>query len=185
MDIVPFLPCPNLARCGSKFTKYVDYAESESRNTNWWIYWMIWDGLVNTSMSHWSQFFDFMCQLVPRYDSMLRVIRMTFVQRGAFQFSLIALKWGERKIGLTLGQRYRNSKISILDTVIHVNRWKFQGDRLVGVCSYEEHSNVYQLRSMDATWWPDLEWPGYDIFITCADVISAKDTGGPNTTGAD
>ena len=49
-----------------------------------------------------------------------------------------------------------------------INCWKFQGDRSFGVAltSIQTFSEV---RSLDVTWWPDLEWPESEIFTTCAE----------------
>ena len=48
-----------------------------------------------------------------------------------------------------------------------INHWMFQGDRLFGVAmtSIQTFSEV---RSLDVIWWPDLEWPGPEIF-RCAE----------------
>ena len=35
-------------------------------------------------------------------------------------------------------------------------------------CSYDERSNFSEMMSLDVTWWPDLEYPGSEIF-TCVE----------------
>ena len=87
-------------------------------------------------------------------------------------FNFLPLTYnGDCRIDLALGHRCQNSKISILSIVLElrdINRWKFQGDRSVGVLmtSIQPFSVV---RSFDVTWWPDLEWPGSEIFTTNAE----------------
>ena len=43
--------------------------------------------------------------------------------------------------------KFRN--LCFIDTVTHVNAWKFRGDWSV---SYDEHSNFSEVRSVDVTW---------------------------------
>ena len=53
--------------------------------------------------------------------------------------------------------------IHIIDTVVCSNRWRFQGNRSVGV-ALTNIQTFYEVRSLDVTWWPDLRWPGSKIF---------------------
>ena len=55
----------------------------------------------------------------------------------------------------------------LIDPVRDIICWKFQGDQSFGVVmtSMQTYSGV---RSLDVTWWPDLEWPASEIF-TCAE----------------
>ena len=49
-----------------------------------------------------------------------------------------------------------------MDTVTDINHWKFQGDRSFGLAM----ANIQffsEVRSLDVTWWPDLESPGSEI----------------------
>ena len=55
-----------------------------------------------------------------------------------------------------------------IDTVTHINRWKVQGDRSFGVGIMTSIQTFSEVRSFNVTWWPDLEWPGSEIFTTCA-----------------
>ena len=50
-----------------------------------------------------------------------------------------------------------------IDTLACSNRWKFQGNRLIGV-ALRNIQTFYEMRSLDVTWWPDLRWPGSKIF---------------------
>ena len=45
--------------------------------------------------------------------------------------------------------------INFIDTVVCSNRWKFQGNRSVGV-ALTNIQTFYGVRSLDVTWWPDL-----------------------------
>ena len=47
------------------------------------------------------------------------------------------------------------------------NRWKFQGDQTFGV-AMTSIQTFSEMRSLDLTWWPDLERPGSEIF-TCVE----------------
>ena len=63
--------------------------------------------------------------------------------------------------------------IHFIDTVTCSNRWKFQGNRSVGV-AWTNIQTFYEVRSLDVTWWPDLAWPGSEIFTTCAEQMYDK-----------
>ena len=54
-----------------------------------------------------------------------------------------------------------------------INLWNFQGDWSFGVpmTSIKTFSEV---RSLGMTWWPDLEWPGPEIFRTGAKKMYEK-----------
>ena len=70
--------------------------------------------------------------------------------------------------------------IHFIDTVTDISRWKVQGDRSFGVMtsikvqgdrSFGVMTSIQtfsEVRSFDVTWWPDLEWPGSEIFTTRA-----------------
>ena len=51
-----------------------------------------------------------------------------------------------------------------VDIITDIDRWKFQGDRSVGVAmtSIQTFSEIW---SLDVTWWPDLEWSGSFVRI--------------------
>ena len=63
--------------------------------------------------------------------------------------------------------------IHFIDTLACSNRWKFQGNRSVGV-ALRNIQTFYEVRSLDVTWWPDLAWPGSEIFTTCAEKMYDK-----------
>ena len=70
--------------------------------------------------------------------------------------------------------------IHFIDPARDIICWKFEGDLSFGVAmtSVQFFSEV---RSLDVTWWPDLEWPGSEIF-TCAEKCMhryAKNGGAP------
>ena len=60
--------------------------------------------------------------------------------------------------------------IHFIHTVTHINRWKFQSDRSVGV-AIASLWTFSEVRSLDVTWWPDLERPRSEIFTTCAEMM--------------
>ena len=68
-------------------------------------------------------------------------------------------RWIINKICLTLGHRFPNWDINSIDTVTCIHRWKFQGNRWVGV-AMTIIQTFYEVRSLDVTWWPVLVWPG-------------------------
>ena len=53
------------------------------------------------------------------------------------------------------------------------NRWKFQSDRSLGV-AMTDIETFYEVRSLQVTWWPDLEWPWSEIFTTCVELMYDK-----------
>ena len=100
----------------------------------------------------------------------LRVFRMIFVQTR--RLSVLSHWHNEhngRKIDLTLGYLHI-SKLwdrHVIGSVTDINRWKLQGDWSFGV-AMTSIKICYEVRSLDVTWWPDLEWSGSEIFIKCA-----------------
>ena len=56
-----------------------------------------------------------------------------------------------------------------IDTGTDINRWKFQGDRSFSVAMTNIKKS--EVRSLDVTWWPDLEWAGSKIFTKCAETM--------------
>ena len=67
-----------------------------------------------------------------------------------------------------LGSRISNFRdISFIDTGTNINRWKFQCDQAIGV-AMTNIQTFLEVRSLDVVWWPDCEWPGCEIFTTCA-----------------
>ena len=46
---------------------------------------------------------------------------------------------------------------------LYINHWKFQGNRSFGV-ALTSIQTFYEVRSLDVAWWPDLAWPGSEIF---------------------
>ena len=67
---------------------------------------------------------------------------------------------GPAAAGLTLRDTH------FIDPVRDIICWKFQCDKLFGV-TMTSIQTFSEVRSFDVTWWPDLEWPGSEIF-TCA-----------------
>ena len=63
--------------------------------------------------------------------------------------------------------------IHFIDSLACSNRWKFQGNRSIGV-ALRKIQTVYEVRSLDVTWWPDLAWPGSEICTTCAEKMYDK-----------
>ena len=63
--------------------------------------------------------------------------------------------------------------IHFIDTLACSNRWKFKDYRLIGV-ALRNIQTYYEVRSLDVTWWPDLAWPGFEIFTTCAEKMYNK-----------
>ena len=48
------------------------------------------------------------------------------------------------------------------DTGTDINRSMFQGDQALGV-AMTSIQTFSEERSLEVTWWPDLEWPGSEI----------------------
>ena len=63
--------------------------------------------------------------------------------------------------------------IHFIDTVACSNRWKFQGNRSVGV-ALTKIQTFYEMTSLDVTWWPNLAWPGSEIFTICVEMMYDK-----------
>ena len=101
----------------------------------------------------------------------LRVFRMVFVQKrclSIFAHWLIMKRsqnWSEvtdNKIPRCIFHRYCNSYQSLKVPSQSFNR-----------CSYELRPTLFfsEVRSLGVTWRPDLEWPGCELFTTCAEEI--------------
>ena len=100
----------------------------------------------------------------------LKVFRMVFVpkRRISILFHWLIMErsqnWPDLESPIS---KFRD--MHFMDTVTYINRWKFQGDRPVGVMVAMTSIQTFsELRSLDVTWWPDLEWSGCEI-CTCAD----------------
>ena len=63
--------------------------------------------------------------------------------------------------------------IHFTDAATDINRWKFQGDRSVGVALTNIQTSS-EVRSLDVTWWHDLKCPGSEIFTACAEKTHVK-----------
>ena len=98
-----------------------------------------------------------------------RVFWMVFVQKRRLSFFSHWLimersqNWHDLRSPIS---KFRD--IRFIDTGTDINRWKFQGDRSFGVAMTNIQS-FSEVRSLDVTWWPDLEWPGSEIFTKCAE----------------
>ena len=55
-----------------------------------------------------------------------------------------------------------------IDTFTDINRLNFQGDRSLDA-AMTSIQPFYEMRSLDVTWLPDLEWPGSETFTTCVE----------------
>ena len=67
-----------------------------------------------------------------------------------------------------------------IDIVTDINRCRFQGGPSFGVVitSIQTFSEV---RSLEVTWWSDLEWPGYEISTICAEKMHEQVCPPPGT----
>ena len=63
--------------------------------------------------------------------------------------------------------------IHFINTLACSNHWKFQGNRYVSV-ALRNIQTFYEVRALDVTWWPDLAWPGSEVFTTCAEKMYDK-----------
>ena len=113
----------------------------------------------------------------------LRVFWMVFVQKRRLSFFSPWLimersqNWPDIRSPIS---KFRY--VCFIDTGADINRWKFQGNRSVGV-ALTSIQTFYEVRSLDVTWWPDLAWPGSEIFTTYAEKMyvfwpSGKNGGG-------
>ena len=98
----------------------------------------------------------------------LRVFQIVFVQKRRLSILSHLLIMDRSQIWPDLGSpisKFRD--IGTLATGTDINLWKFR-DRSFGVAmtSVQTFSEV---RSLDATWRPDFEWPGSEILTTCAE----------------
>ena len=99
----------------------------------------------------------------------LRVLRMFFFQKKhlSFFFPWLIIKRSQNCPDLRSPiSKFRD--ICFIDTGTDINRWKFQGNRSVGV-ALTGIQTFYEVRSLDVTWWPDLAWPESKISKTYAE----------------
>ena len=104
----------------------------------------------------------------------LRVFWMVFVQKRRLSFFSHWLimersqNWPDLRPPIS-----KFWDIHFIDTLACSNRCKIQGNRSVGV-ALRNIQTFYEVRSLDVTWWPDLAWPGSEIFTTCAEKMYDK-----------
>ena len=105
----------------------------------WWPF-MTWNDLGDMKRGHYSlaAIFRFRASSIP-INLCLKVFRMVFIKK----------LWDKRS--------------TCIDTVTDNNICKFQchqsGEAMTSNTTFSG------LRSLEVTWWPDLEWPGSNIFI--------------------
>ena len=98
-----------------------------------------------------------------------RVFWMVFVQNRRLSFFSHWLimersqNWPDLRSPIS---KFRD--IYFIDTGTDINCWKFQGDLSFGVAMTNIQS-FSEVRSLDVTWWPDFEWPGFEVFKKCAE----------------
>ena len=100
----------------------------------------------------------------------LRVFRMSFFQKGRLSFLshwLISngkvAKWTWPWVTDIKIPGYTFYTSSYGYQSLEVSKWSAIR------CSHDEHSTFSEVRSLDVTWWPDLEGPGCEIFTTGAE----------------
>ena len=100
----------------------------------------------------------------------LKVFWMVFVQKRRLSFFHWLIMKGSQSWPDLRSQIYKFWDISFIDTVTNIYRWKFKCDWSFGVAmtSFQTFSEV---RSLNVTWWPALEWPGSEILTSCAKKI--------------
>ena len=90
-------------------------------------------------------------------------------KRSAFQFSPNWLIMERSQAWPDLGSPILKSRDKkFIDSLTDINLVKFQGDRSLGVAMAIVRT-FSEARTLDITWWPELEWPGSEIFTTCAE----------------
>ena len=109
---------------------------------------MTWHDLGDMRRGHWSQYIEY------RY-------------RIRFDNGEILWPWYRNDWPKDLWSRISKLRnINFMDSVMDINRWVFQGNRSFGVAMIQTFSDV---RSLNVTWWPDMERPGSEIFKTCGE----------------
>ena len=123
--------------------------------------------LGDIARGHWSQYSDSGCQVYLSPDIWERFEWGSF-KRGAFHFShWLIMERSQNWSGLG-SPISKFQDIYFIDTGTDINRWTFQGDWAFGV-AIKSIQTLSEVRSLDVTWWPDLEWPGSEIFTICAE----------------
>ena len=82
-------------------------------------------------------------------------------------FIFLPLTYNGEVAKLTRPRVTKFRDIHFIDTGTDINCWMFQGDWAFGVAMMSIQT-VSEVRSLDVTCWPDLEWPGSETF-TCAE----------------
>ena len=76
--------------------------------------------------------------------------------------------WPDLRSGIS---KFRD--IRFVGIITLINRWKFEIDR-AWVVAVAQVEIFWNMRSLDLTWWPDLEWPGAEIFTQCVKRMCEK-----------
>ena len=104
----------------------------------------------------------------------LRVFLMAFVQKrrlSIFSNWLVMVRSQNRPDFRSQISKFRN--IHFIHTIALSNLWKFQSDRSLGV-AMADIETFYEVRSLEVTWWPDLEWPWSEIITTYVKLMYDK-----------
>ena len=103
----------------------------------------------------------------------LRVLRMALVQNRRFSiFSHRLMMKGSQNWTDLRSPISKLWDIGFIDTVACINCWKVQDNRSGVTLKFIQ--TFYEVRSLDVTWWPDLAWPGSEIFIKHAEKMYDK-----------
>ena len=101
----------------------------------------------------------------------LRVLRMVFVHKRCLSiFSHFLLmersqNWPDLRPPIS-----KFWVINFIDTVVTgINCWKFQDNRSVAVgVAMTSIQTFDEVKSLNVTWWPDLDWPRFEISTSYA-----------------
>ena len=99
----------------------------------------------------------------------LRVFRMVFFQKRHLSFFSHWLIMERSLNWPNIGTRISKFQdIHFIDTGTDINH-PLKVSTCSGIrCSYDEHQTFSEAMTLDVTWWPDLWWPGFEIFTTRA-----------------
>ena len=105
---------------------------------------------------------------IPVNHRCLRVFRMFFVQKRCLSIFPLTYNGEVAKLTWPWVSDIKIPRYKFTDTVTDIKHWRYQGDRSFGVAMTNIQS-FSEVRSLDASWWPDLEWPGSEILTICAE----------------
>ena len=117
--------------------------------------------------------FRFRMSIIPE-TRRLRMFRMAFIQNKRFSISShwLIMKRSQNWPDLT-SPISKFGDIHFIDTITSINRWKYQGNRLVGV-ALTSIQTFYEVRSLDVACWHNLAWPGSETFTTYVEKMHDK-----------